>query len=452
MTIVNDLRRVPVAPIAAPPVGEWVEDSSFGGTRIHRVTDAAAEGVPGVGIVPMYTNTQPWNADESLMILYEQKRGWRLHLGQPPFTFVQYLNFTDPPAQPEVVHWSTSKIHELTYLGVSGRVYRVDPLGLQEVYRIPKAPSQSVLMESHARPSWDDRIWGFGTWTDDSRTDKRLIVVDLVAGKELMNLSYAQIGGNPVTDKGTAGIPMISPDGQRCVVFSQPTGRFYVLSLNPLKYLRVLPADWTFEHQTFGKVSLPQYNFEQDFYYSKTQGSTKNYLPGLSPAYLLLSNLEVGVVPPSLGYEVAWTSQTLKYAKGPDGTFPFQYPTGVHLTAIAYRDPNWIWLSMMPPAKGGYVYGGEPLECFQQELWRVNLVTSTLERVCHHRSAALAMNNLNEYWQEPHPAVSPSGRFCLFGSDWSFSLPEGQRASKVDSWVAEVGLTQSDATIRMEGL
>jgi len=64
--LVNDLNIYPMQDVPKPNYLESFVDPSFG-TTIRRITNAGTNNV----IVPMYSTIQAWNADESLMILYD---------------------------------------------------------------------------------------------------------------------------------------------------------------------------------------------------------------------------------------------------------------------------------------------------------------------------------------------------------------------------------------------
>lgn len=55
----------------------------------------------------MYTGTQPWNADESLLLLYAPGQGHQPCLGQPPYSYLGQLNLPGEwaPTDLENIHW-----------------------------------------------------------------------------------------------------------------------------------------------------------------------------------------------------------------------------------------------------------------------------------------------------------------------------------------------------------
>jgi hypothetical protein len=89
--VVNDLSPHPMQEIAKPAYLEVITDPSFG-TTIRRISDAGAGGV----IVPMYSTVQAWNADESMMILYNQSTGNHDLLDGMTYEFIRILDDVNP--------------------------------------------------------------------------------------------------------------------------------------------------------------------------------------------------------------------------------------------------------------------------------------------------------------------------------------------------------------------
>ncbi len=85
--LVNDLELRPMQPIAKPAYLETITDPSLG-TTIRRITDAGSGNV----IVPMYSTIQPWNANESLLILYNQTNSVHQLLDGQTYEFIRNLN------------------------------------------------------------------------------------------------------------------------------------------------------------------------------------------------------------------------------------------------------------------------------------------------------------------------------------------------------------------------
>ncbi len=96
---VNDLALHPMQPIAKPNYLEAIIDPSFG-TTIRRISDTGTGNI----IVPMFSTIQAWNADESLMILYDQSQGEHQLLDGMTYQFIRYLDdFT--PVDIEQIFW-----------------------------------------------------------------------------------------------------------------------------------------------------------------------------------------------------------------------------------------------------------------------------------------------------------------------------------------------------------
>jgi len=85
--VINDLSAKPMQNIAKPAYLEAITDPAFG-TTIRRITNAGN----GNLIVPMYSTIQPWNADESLMIVYDQSMGTHQLLNGRTYEFIRNLS------------------------------------------------------------------------------------------------------------------------------------------------------------------------------------------------------------------------------------------------------------------------------------------------------------------------------------------------------------------------
>ena len=107
---------------------------------------------------------------------------------------------------------------------------------------------------------------------------------------------------------------------------------------------------------------------------------------------------------------------------GPATGFPYP-PTGTHVSALAYRQPGWVFLSIVGEPRG-------------KACWTTRSCSPTRQhRVCraaHHRSFGSDNTRLADpYWAEPHVVPSPSGTRAVFASDWG-------NGPTVDTYVVEL--------------
>jgi hypothetical protein len=91
---------------------------------------------------------------------------------------------------------------------------------------------------------------------------------------------------------------------------------------------------------------------------------------------------------------------------------------------MAYRQPGWVFLSIVGTPAGQNV--------LDNELVLADTNGGTACRIGHHRSYGGNNTTLaNSYWAEPHVVASPSGTRALFASDWG-------NGATVDSYVVEL--------------
>ena len=128
----------------------------------------------------------------------------------------------------------------------------------------------------------------------------------------------------------------------------------------------------------------------------------------------------------NVGILVTWdmTSGTGGAVIGPKTGWP--YPPDGHISAMAYMQPGWIFVSTIPSDSAGLQ--GKTLLALENLIADTN--TGAVCRVGRHRSWG-KNNSVLGYWAEPHTVPSPSGTRAVFGSDWG-------NGPSVDSYVLEL--------------
>jgi hypothetical protein len=113
---------------------------------------------------------------------------------------------------------------------------------------------------------------------------------------------------------------------------------------------------------------------------------------------------------------------------GPKTGYP--YPPDAHVSAMAYRQPGWIFVSTY--FVGGFDGTGTAPTPGLLDLENLIADTNTGKvcRVGRHRSWGKANAVLN-YWAEAHTVPSPTGTRAVFASDWG-------GGTSVDSYVLEL--------------
>jgi hypothetical protein len=107
---------------------------------------------------------------------------------------------------------------------------------------------------------------------------------------------------------------------------------------------------------------------------------------------------------------------------GPKTGWP--YPPDGHISAMALRQPGWIFVSTFGDTSGKGL--------LDLEIAIADTSTGAVCRVGRHRSWGKANTNLAEpYWAEAHATPSPTGTRAVFASDWG-------NGSTVDAYVLEL--------------
>jgi hypothetical protein len=353
--LVTDTEPHPMPEVDQPAVGERLTDPVFG-TTIIRLTDVGAGGV----IKPMYSTIQAWNADESLMILYEVDGGHQLYDGRS-YELLRALDIN--PSDLEHVFWHTSDPDLLFYPDADTNElirYHVSDDRKEVVHTFSSCDGQISAGADPMFTSWDSNVFGF-------RCSSGTIFG--------YTLDADRVTDEQESDSETAPQPA-------------PSGKLYyfdgdVLDEN-LSRLRTLDVAEYDSHASLGRLASGHdtYNAVQ-------------WDPGERCDYGTL-----------VVYDL--TNGDCRTVIGESNGYP--YPsTDIHVSAIAHRNPGWVALSIV-----GDPSGEEPLD---QEL--VLADTNPGGKVCrvaHHHSHG--SEGPQGYWAEPHVVISPSGTRLLFGSDW----------------------------------
>jgi hypothetical protein len=362
-----------------PAVGMTVTDAEFG-TTIRRITAAPA---PSAGndsaIVPMYSTISAWNADESLMILYQvgSDGGHKLYDGK---TYAALGALDVSPPDLEQVYWDTSDPDLLYYVDGQDFIrYHV-----QEKVK-DTLTSFASLCAGDAPTNGDDPM--FTSW-DSHRLgltcNGQMFIYDLASNQVL--------GPKPV-----AGTPpaQVAPSG-KLAYLEAGTGQVFDENLNLVRSLNLQVPD---NHASLGQLANGHDTWNGAVYDD--------------------DNNDVGSL-------VTWdlTDGSGGVVIGPKTGYP--YPPDGHISALAYREPGWVVVSTISDNTTG------PQVLLDQELLIADTNSKTVCRVGRHRSFGKNNTNMQEpYWAEPHAVPSPSGTRILFASDWG-------NGATVDSYVLEL--------------
>ncbi|HXB57693.1 MAG TPA: hypothetical protein VN461_23230 [Vicinamibacteria bacterium] len=377
--LVLDKLPHPLSSLTQPAVGQTVVDPEFGGT-VRRIT--AAGSVPGsdAAIVPIYSTISAWNADESRLLLYHVGRGHELYDGRS-YRFLRSLDIA--PNDIEQVYWHTTDPDVLFYLsGKSLLRYHVSSDTRETVHSFNFCSGPISGGSDPMFTSWDSNTIGL-------KCDSTVFVY--------------QIGSDAVTGMGTTTLdaPQASASGARVVMDG------WVLDPG-LNVQRKLDLASPYEHASQGQMTNGHDTYE-----------TVAFDPG--PAGSGLGSL--------VSFDL--TDGSSRVVVGPSTGYPYP-PSGTHVSALDYRNPGWVFLSIVGNPSGAGV--------LDNEIVIADTNTGRVCRAAHHRSFGNNNTHLsNNYWAEPHVVASPSGTRAIFGSDWGNGF-------SVDTYVLEL---PSDLGLRL---
>ena len=377
--IANDLTAHPMQNLNKPTYLNSAIDPSFTNTTITRISDVGSGGK----IVPMYSTIQSWNADETLLIIYEVGSGHKL-LNGTNYTFIRNLSDINPDDL-EAVFWHFTNPNILFYIDNTTN----DLVSYNVTNQV-----KTIVVNLRTASGCTDGITGGNdvqmmSWDSD--------VISFRCGNT--SAYYYRISTGTITQFNISDLnftaPMPFPSGN----LFYHNKKVYNASGN---FVRDLNID-NVEHSCLGKLS----NGNDTYFAIAFEEGPNGTCQGTLVAHDATNGNCFSVTP----------------------TSDYGYPqSGTHISALAHKNTQggWVAVSMM-----GYDLDGQ--ELLDQELLiaKVNTNSADVYRVAHHRSDENEFN----YWGEPHVTISPTGTRLLFGSDWSGT----EDGTSVDAYIAELG-------------
>jgi hypothetical protein len=362
--LVTDMAPHPMTALARPAYGESVVDAEFG-TTITRISESP----PGVVAKPMYSTVQAWNADESLLILYVVGVGHFLLEGEPPYALIGQLDIAPPDL--EQVYWHHGEAHLFHY--IEGNVviaFDVRDGSKTPVHTIAACPGQ-VTADSHAFTAWDSSALGLACADNDTA----------------FVLHFDPFSEGPAVALDGRAAPIVSASG----ALAYWDGGIYD---DALAFQRSRGLAYAYEHSSNGMLPDGTDTYNVAAYDGAPVGSLVTY---------------------------DMSDGTARVIVGPDSGWPYP-PSGTHVSALAYRRPGWVAVSIVGDPAGQGVLDNELLVADTAP-------GGVVCRIAHHRS--WGKGGAQGYWAEPHPVLSPSGTRVLFASDWG-------GGDSVDAFVLEL--------------
>ncbi len=413
--------------LSKPRPLETYIDPAFG-TPVTRITNAPL----GTARRTLYNTVQPWNADESLLMLYhtgDQNAGHHLYNGKT-YQYIRAMDFS--AADIEGIYWDQS--------------------------------DKSTLYFVQARPS-DDPLYG-KLVKYNVNTRQRTLVADLdpVCGKPTSRNGKIARGGNDI--QGMAGNTI----GLRCAsneVNGNSTDKTFHVNVRTGQISPTVTLDPTKRqgNNTFGfrpdvsaatlhsgrnvviqdsvfdsnmnfryhlDSSLGQYVASNGGQYDvpKLDHSTTGRMPNghdalFAPRYnpsprgcggdsdagrgaVVAHDIESGHCQVMVGRSTGWN-----------------YPlSGVHLSSVSTQNPGWVTMTSIGYRNLDYLKNGRkaPLLFSELSLTYADPDNPTTCRLAHTRTtgkfARRGASYRGAYFGEPHAVMSPSGSRVLFNSDW----------------------------------
>jgi hypothetical protein len=361
--LLTDKDDHPRTALAKPPLLGSVTDPAFG-TTIRRITDVGGDGV----LKPMYSTISAWNADESMMILYEVGGGHHLYDGRT-YEYLRPLQIR--PADLEQVFWHTSEPDLLFYVDGTELIrYHVSESRAEVVRDFEFCTSGASGGDDVMHMSFDSNVIG----------------LNCGGVAFTYNIAKDEVRGQVNTGRS----PQIAPSATLGLLQGD------VVDLD-VGVLRTLDLENASEHGSLGRMA----NGHDTFNVVQFGGSPG----GTGVGALVVADL---------------TDGSSRVVIGPDTGYQYP-PSQTHVSGLAYKQPGWIFVSMV-----GEIEGREALD---GEIVIADTNTGIVCRAVHHRS--YGRNGPRGYWAEPHVVPSPSGTRALYGSDWG----GGQ---SVDAYVVEL--------------
>jgi len=416
-----------VASLSRPAVGQSYIDPAFG-TRITRVTNASY----GTAHRTLYNTVQPWNADESLLMLYhtgDSSAGHHLYDGKT-YEYIRAMEFS--AADIEGIYWDEYDASSLYF--VQRRPIDDPFFGKLVKYNVQTRQRSLVADLDSVCGSQADRrgktakggndIQGLG----GNRIGLRCQNNDLNGNSSdisfHVNVHTGQISQPVVLDPAqpqgsnasgfrpdVAAAPL--PSGQRILVQDS----VYDASMNFLYRL---------------DSTLAPYRARDGYQYNvpKLEHQSIGRMPNgndavFSPRYDALENGCDADGDAGQGAIIAYDIQANRCQVMVGRSTGWDYPLkGVHLSSMSTQNPGWVTMTSIGYGNLHYLDNGQSAPPFFSELSLTHAdpdKPSTC-RLAHTRtqgkSASKGVGYRGAYFGEPHAVMSPSGSRILFNSDW----------------------------------
>jgi hypothetical protein len=376
------LDKQPPAQAPKPERGKPFADAAYK-TCVVRVTDHAADGVPGFARND-YSRRQAFNADDTRLVVAAEDGTWhiydvaaRRHIGRLP----DVSGDAEPqwhPTKPNVLYYFPAfgvgmQIRELDVVTGKSRVVADLATRIRAIW--PRA--NSAWTKSEGSPSSDARYWGL--MVDDADWNGLgLVTYDLAADEIIATYDFARNGKT-------------RPDH----VSMSPSGQWMVVSWNEGTY--AFSRDLTNPRQLHHKSEHSDIAIGAD---GEDTYVSIDYDKRGGPVFM--TNLKTG----------KRTDLFLLHLEGS--------ATAIHFSGKAYKKPGWVLVSTYADT-GRWQWMHRKV--FAAELKELPSIVHLAHTHAEHK----------DYFTEPHASVNRDFTRVVFGSNWE-SVP----AKDIDTYLIEV--------------
>ncbi len=365
--------------LAKPPVGVSFKDPVFS-TNIVRLTDAAAK--KSAGFICYYPKLNPFNADETKIMIYERGGRWHLfarggnYLGLLPVKKTQ----TDPqprwhPTDPNVLYWFDA--NKVVQYNIATR--KLVALATFAGYDFITNFDEGNFSKDARYLALAGRKWPwFGGLQEFFAYDfltKQMLGAKIVAtGKEVDWVTISPSGKYMIVLVGT---PHGEEQWQGLDVYELPEVKYVARGYYPFS-----------DHADLG--------YDGDGHEVYVTDNAESTYPDRK-RHLEAYRLDDGSMKDLLGFD--WGLSRL-------------------ISCRAYDAPGWAIVSTYSKPEH---YAEGKVHPFDDEIFAVKLDGSReVRRVAHHRSQRFSVGDYsyNNYWDQPNAVPSRSGKYILFSSNW----------------------------------
>lgn len=369
-------------------IGQAFTDPKFG-TTIRRVTDVKNDGRGNNNVLKtVYSTISAWNADESYLFVYRTDGDAATHELYNGKTY-QFLRKLDDinPVDLEQVYWDTNDPDILYYANrTNNNLYRYH-VSTRASELIRNFNTQCGTLELHGGSdplfnAWDSKKFGFACTPNGV-----LFSYDLASNAIGLPLAGMALD---------YGAPQAAPSGTRFLLNENngnSDGRTATVRDADMKVLRYLDLASGNEHGGLSLLSNGDDTWNAVAFDTGPAGS------GIGT--LVQHNMATGAA---------------RVIVGPDRGYPYP-PSGTHVGSTAFHRTGLVAVSIKDDLQGDSLLDNELL------LVDTDPATNPAGSVCrvgHHRTVS------DDYWAEPHPAISPSGTRILFSSSWGDARNSGE--------------------------